>query len=171
MKQKLTPKQQNFCNLYVELGNATQAYKNAYDCKNMRPNTINRKAKELLDNGTITARIKELQAELQRKSDIQKDDIIRELANIIRTNITDIIQLKGNMITLKKLEDLPDDVLAAIETIKCAGGNVEVRLHNKINAIARLSKMLGWESPKEMKIDFNRLSDEEIDLIIKKLSE
>ncbi len=171
MKRKLTPKQIKFCNVYVETGNASEAYRSAYNCKNMRPNTINRKAKELLDNGKITARIAELQAELQKRSDITKDETVKALANIIRTNITDIIQLKGNMIALKNLEHLPDDVLSAIESVKCIGGNIEVKLFNKINAIDRLSRIMGWESAQAFKIDFNKLSDEEIDQIIKKLSE
>lgn len=169
--RKLTPKQEKFCNGYVETGNASEAYRNAYNCKNMKPNTVNRKAKELLDNGKISARVAELQSELQRRSDIQKDDIIRELANIIRTRVTDVLKINGSSVTIKKIEDLPDDVLSAIESVKCIGGNIEVKLFNKINAIDKLSKMMGWESAQAFKIDFNKLSDEEIDRIIKKLSE
>ena len=30
---------------------------------------------------------------------------------------------------------------------------------------------MGWDSPQAFKIDFNKLSDEEIDLIISKLTE
>ncbi len=171
MKNKLTPKQEKFCNGYVETGNASEAYRNAYNCKNMKPETVNRKAFELLNNGKITARIAELQAELQRRSDIKKDEAVKALANIVRTNVTDIIEIKGNMIQLKNLEHLPDDVLSAIESVKCIGGNIEVKLFNKINAIDRLSRIMGWESAQAFKIDFNKLSDEEIDQIIKKLSE
>ncbi len=171
MKRKLTPKQQNFCNYYVETGNASEAYRRAYSCDKMKPETINRKASELLNNGTITARIAELQAELQKRSDLQKDEVVRELANIIRTRVTDVLKVNGSSVTIKKIEDLPDSALAAIESIRSVGGGIEVKFHSKIAAIDKLSKMMGWESAQAFKIDFNKLSDEEIDQIIKKLSE
>lgn len=53
----LTPKQENFCQQYLLLGNASDAYRLAYDAKNMKPETINRRAKDLLDDGKITARL------------------------------------------------------------------------------------------------------------------
>lgn len=28
----LTPKQEKFCQLYIELGNASEAYRQSYDC-------------------------------------------------------------------------------------------------------------------------------------------
>lgn len=55
---KLTIKQERFCVAYIELGNATEAYCVAYDAENMARTTINRKAKVLLDNPKIQARLK-----------------------------------------------------------------------------------------------------------------
>ena len=45
----LTPKQHAFCFAYMETGNATLAYRRAYDAQYMKPATVNRKAKELLE--------------------------------------------------------------------------------------------------------------------------
>lgn len=56
----LTQKQENFCLAYIETGNASEAYRRAYNADGMKPETVNRKAKELLDNGKITARLEEL---------------------------------------------------------------------------------------------------------------
>ena len=56
----LTPKQEAFCFGYLETGNASEAYRRAYDAAGMKAPTINRKAKELLDNGKIAARLAEL---------------------------------------------------------------------------------------------------------------
>ena len=56
----LTPKQHKFCLKYVESGNASLAYREVYDCSGSKPSTVSRKAKELLDNGKITAKINEL---------------------------------------------------------------------------------------------------------------
>jgi phage terminase small subunit len=80
--KKLTPKQETFCNAYVETGNASEAYRRAFDAGAMKPETVNRKAVELLNNGKVTARVEVLQAELKSKSDITKERILKELAKI-----------------------------------------------------------------------------------------
>ena len=56
----LTQKQESFCLAYIETGNATEAYRRSYNASNMADTTVNRKAKELLDNGKITARLVEI---------------------------------------------------------------------------------------------------------------
>ncbi len=45
----LTTKQEKFCQSYVELGNASEAYRRSYDASRMKTESINRKAKELMD--------------------------------------------------------------------------------------------------------------------------
>ena len=76
----LTPKQEKFCQLYIELGNASEAYRQAYDASKMKPETIKRKAQELLENGTITAtHIAKLKAEHKERHNITVDDLIAEL--------------------------------------------------------------------------------------------
>ena len=60
---KLTPKQEKFCQLYIELGNASEAYRQAYSCDKMKPESIHVNAAKLLENTKITLRISELQAE------------------------------------------------------------------------------------------------------------
>lgn len=142
---KLTVKQENFCNYYLESGNASEAYRRAYSCGNMAPDTINRKAVELLNNGKITARVGQLQAILQERSDISKDEAVRELSNIVRARVTDVLFAKGTTIKIKNLEDLPDHVVSCISVMKKVKGGIEIKLYDKISAIDRLSKMLGWD--------------------------
>ena len=64
----LTPKQERFARKYVVIGNASEAYRLVYNSENMKPATINRKAKELLDNGKIAAMIDKVKLE---QSDFQ----------------------------------------------------------------------------------------------------
>ena len=66
----LTPKQEEFCRGYLETGNASEAYRRAYNAANMKEETIWRKAKECMDNGKVTARLSELQAQSAEKHDI-----------------------------------------------------------------------------------------------------
>ena len=77
--KRLTPKQESFCLSYIETGNASEAYRRAYSTSRMNTATINRKAKELLDNGKITARIDELKAKHAKRHEITVDDLIAEL--------------------------------------------------------------------------------------------
>lgn len=76
---KLTPKQEKFCQLYIELGNASEAYRQSYDANSMNENTVNRKAKELLDNGKITARLELIRKEHSKRHNITVDSLLIEL--------------------------------------------------------------------------------------------
>lgn len=78
MAAKLTVKQESFCLAYIETGNASEAYRQVYNCSRMKPATINRKAAELLENGKITARLEELQAEHRKRHDVTVDSITAE---------------------------------------------------------------------------------------------
>lgn len=162
---KLTVKQSNFCDYYIETGNASDAYRRAYSCDNMAADTINRKAVELLDNGKITARIGQLRENLQKQSDIRKDEAVKELSAIVRARITDVLSAKGASVRIKDIESLPDDVKACIASVKKVRGGIEVKLYNKIAAIDRLSKMLGWDEPQQIEAKvspFDEWSDEQL---------
>lgn len=75
----LTPKQEGFCKSFIETGNASEAYRLHYGAEKMKPETVNRSAKELLDNHKITARIEELRGELKEKFNLTVEDLIAEL--------------------------------------------------------------------------------------------
>lgn len=75
----LTPKQENFCLAYLETGNASEAYRRSYDASKMNSDNINRKAKDLLNNGKITARLVELRKPIMERHAITVDDLLREL--------------------------------------------------------------------------------------------
>ena len=78
-KIKLTPKQEKFCQVYIETGNASEAYRQAYNTAKMKPETVNRTAKQLLDNRKIAARLDELRALHQKRHEITVDDLVKEL--------------------------------------------------------------------------------------------
>jgi phage terminase small subunit len=62
LARALTPKQEAFAVTYIQTGNATEAYRRAYDAKNMASDTVNKRAAELLKHGGIAGRLAELQA-------------------------------------------------------------------------------------------------------------
>ena len=75
----LTVKQEAFCLAYIETGNASEAYRRSYNAENMKPESINRKAKELIDNGKIAARVAELQQSLVKRHEVTVDSLMEEL--------------------------------------------------------------------------------------------
>ena len=75
----LTPKQEKFCQLYIELGNASEAYRQAYNAKNMTTGAINTNAKKLLKDTPIALRIEELQQAHQQRHNLTVDNIIADL--------------------------------------------------------------------------------------------
>lgn len=83
----LTPKQEKFCLVYLETGNASEAYRQAYDAQSMKPETVNKRASELLDNGEIAGRLSDLRAPIIAKAQLTVEDLLRELEEARRLAI------------------------------------------------------------------------------------
>jgi hypothetical protein len=79
MTNELTPKQEKFAQKYIELGNAAEAYRIAYDAENMKPVTIRRKAAELLEHGKVSAHVRALREAQQERHMVTIDSITSEL--------------------------------------------------------------------------------------------
>ncbi|MBR0574671.1 MULTISPECIES: terminase small subunit [Pasteurellaceae] len=73
---ELTLKQELFCKKYIELGNASEAYRQSYNAENMKDDTVHRKAFDLLENGKITARLNELRKEHLKHHNITVDSLV-----------------------------------------------------------------------------------------------
>jgi phage terminase small subunit len=91
---KLTIKQENFITAYIETGNATKAYRVAYNADKMKDTTVNSRAYDLLKNGEITDRIDQLKEELSKKALWSIEDAIYALKSVLINpdKQTDIIQ-------------------------------------------------------------------------------
>jgi phage terminase small subunit len=168
---KLTPKQEKFCCRYIETGNASEAYRYAYNTSRMKSDSVNRKAKELLDHVKISARISELQDELKQVHDIKKDRIMYELRAIMEAKITDYLELNQVPIHTGKMDDDGNEIIVmssalvfkdfskltemqvrAIESMKDTKYGIELKLHGKSWSIERICKMLGYEAPKKLDV-------------------
>lgn len=117
-KAKLTPKQEAFVRAYLETSNASEAYRRAYDvAPDCKPNTIEKRACELLKNGKVAGRLEVLQAEIARRHDITVDKIIRELALIGFANMLDYVKTQEDGSAYVDLSKLTRDQAAAISEI------------------------------------------------------
>lgn len=79
---KLTPKQESFIEEYIATGNASEAYRRSYDASNMKPETINRNAKALLDHSKISARLDAIRERATNRATLTLESHLEELAKL-----------------------------------------------------------------------------------------
>lgn len=155
----LTPKQEAFCLAYIETGNASEAYRRSYSAGRMKPETINRKAKELIDNGKIAARLKELNAKAVSDAVMTRQEALERLSVVARTDLADLIEFgeyevgeedgKPVIQATWRIKDsaLQDPAqMAAIAELTAGRDGIKIKTHSPLQAIQQLAKMQGWES-------------------------
>ena len=86
MKTKLTPKQRKFAEEYVNTGNASEAYRRAYDVSKTTSNDVIKvKASELLKNGNVSVTVKELQKKEANKYEITRQEVAEGYFKMIKS--------------------------------------------------------------------------------------
>ena len=72
----LTPKQEAFAQAYIETGNASEAYRRAFNVRpNTKPESINVNASKTLADAKVSQRVAELKAEHAKRHEMTVDDI------------------------------------------------------------------------------------------------
>lgn len=75
----MTPKQEKFAQLYVELGSGAEAYRGAYNASRMKPETVYQRAHDLLQNSKVKVRIEAIREAAQERNKITVDTLLLEL--------------------------------------------------------------------------------------------
>lgn len=75
----LTPKQEAFAREYVATGNASEAYRRAYNAENMKQPSIAVEACNLLSEPNIALMVQQLKEDLLKRHRLTVDDLIEEL--------------------------------------------------------------------------------------------
>lgn len=138
----MTPKQQRFVEEYlVDLNASAAAIRAGYSARSSKE-----QGARMLTNANIRARVDEAMAERSKRTGINQDMVIRELARIAFINATDVV----NMDDATVKEDASRDDTAAIVAVKVKRmtGNIEgiereVRLADKLKALELLGRHLG----------------------------
>jgi phage terminase small subunit len=78
----LTAKQEKFCQSIADGMNQSDAYRAAYSAGNMKDSSINVKASELMADGKLKVRVKELQSALADKALWTREDSVLGLRSI-----------------------------------------------------------------------------------------
>lgn len=74
----LTPKQEKFCQLIVEGKSQAEAYRQAFDVKKSKPETVWENASRLMADSKVSARIDELRAEVTKEIKFTIQDALKE---------------------------------------------------------------------------------------------
>jgi phage terminase small subunit len=161
---KLNNKHILFIERYIENGfNAAEAYRKAFKTDDLA--VSKRRGWDLLQDPLIKQTISERQAELSKKYDIKKENIIKELVDIINFNVLDVqtikkkteIESRMNYETGKVEEveiekqvlenDLSNLTLSQqknIKSIEQTKTGIKITYYDRMDAIEKLNKMLGF---------------------------
>ena len=162
---KLTEKQQRFVDEYLIDLNATQAAVRAgYKAKNAQ-----QIGSENLSKLVIAEAIAEKMAERSKRTGVNQDRVVLELAKIAFVNAADVIDPENA--TIK--EGATSDDTAAIQSVKVKviptkggeGVEREVRLNDKLKALELLGKHLGmWNDKMDVNVNIPIVISGEDDL-------
>lgn len=167
---KLTEKQKRFIEEYLIDLNATQAAIRA----GYSPKTANEQGNRLLTNVSVRTHVDQAIAERSRRTGINQDRVIQELARIGFLNPDDVINF--NNATVDSNASIDD--LAAIQSVKVKssysenGESIEreVKFNDKLKALELLGKHLGMFKD-NININANLNSTKKLDSILEELNE
>jgi len=151
-KNTLTDKQIRFVDEYLIDLNSTQAAVRAGYSKK----TAYSIGCENLTKPEVQNEISRRQKELQEKTKITTERVLAEYAKIAFPNMTDIVDFKDGMVSIKNFNKLSPAQCGCIKKFKCVTINqlnadgkptpvekVEIELHDKIKALDSLARHLG----------------------------
>ena len=145
---KLTPKQEKFCNLYIELGNASEAYRQSYEVRETtKAETCQNNAYKLLQDNEIITRLEELKKQTAQEHGIDRAFIINGLLEIISD--------ADYTFKLGKDNELSKNDSKAFYRLMNQTKNTD-----KLRALETLTKMLGLNEPERQE---NKVSIEIIE--------
>lgn len=139
----LTLKEEKFVEALVLGASQREAYKNAFNCRNLKEKTIDEKASRLFHTGKIQARYKYLQQQALKAAEkdtiMRGTEILQELSNTARSNILDVLEVKIENdavgLTLKKDFD-PKNIK---EMYIDKNGQLRIKMYDRTKAMGMLA--------------------------------
>ena len=150
-KRQLSDQRQRFVDEYlIDLNGTQAAIRAGYSVK-----TAQEQSSRLLSNVMVQEAISKAMAARSRRTGVNQDRVVLELAKLAFVKMTDVVDSNGRI-----REDATDDDLSCIESIKYKesdnefGGSVEreVKIGSKLKALELLGKHLGmWNDKIDVK--------------------
>lgn len=149
----LIDKHERFCQEYMIDFNGTQAAIRA----GYSPDTATVQASQILTLLNVQTRLSELKKEAAEQFGVSKQQLINELKKIAFFDIRKIYSDDNSLLDVKDFDDDSAGAVAGIDVDELfemqgrerinIGQTKKVKLHSKIAAIERVSKMLGYDEP------------------------
>lgn len=149
----LTEKQEGYCQACIYLDSHYEAYRHAYDAELMNRNSVSHACWELDNNPKITQRISELRNELYLRNKVSIDELVQNLAGMVRFDIGDLYDENNNLLPIKQMPKQARQVIQQLDSDELydyvdgekiqIGVTKKVRTLPKLDAIEKLMKHLG----------------------------
>lgn len=166
-EKKLTYKEEAACQVYLETGNKTEAYRRVYKSDKMKPHVLNIQACQLFERPKVKLRVSELQSEAEKiakeKFGITSEEILKHLNILRKARIDDYVTLMYEKVITALLDDdgepiwqevprvifkpfdeLTDEQKMCIESIKETRYGIELKLHGIEWTIEKINKHIGF---------------------------
>lgn len=158
----LTVKQEAFVMAYLGHGNASRAYREVYDAKNMLPGTVWSAACLLLQNSKVAARVREARALIADRLLMTKADVIAETTKLATFDVRRLFDEDGAPIPFHELDADTAACIVGIEVLeefegtgkdrKFIGYTKKYKVADKKGALEMLAKHHGiFEKDNEQK--------------------
>lgn len=116
---------------------------------------------ENLGKPRIAEEISRRQKDLQRRTEVTQERVVKELARVAFSNATNVVQVQPRTIVgadgkeiviqtvvLTATAELTDDQRAAISQIKQGANGIEVKMYDKLKALELLGRHIGMFNDK-----------------------
>lgn len=166
-EKKLTYKEEAACQVYLETGNKTEAYRRVYKSDKMKPHVMNIKACQLFERDKVKIRVGELQGVAEKiakeKFGVTSEEILRHLNILRKARIDEYVRLEYEMVNsgqkddndepimeerpvvfFKAFSELTEEQLMCIESIKQTRYGIELKLHGVEWTIEKINKHIGF---------------------------
>ncbi|MEW6751472.1 MAG: terminase small subunit [Candidatus Latescibacterota bacterium] len=147
----LSPKRARFASEFLVDCNATQAARRA----GYSPKTAKQQGQRLLTSVDVQQAVREAQQARSERTRITADRVLRELAAIAFSRLSDVATWSAAGPRLRPSEELSEDAAAAVQEVsETAAGRLRVKLHDKTRALDMLGRHLGiWEGEGRNRVD------------------
>ena len=143
MSRELTEKQKRFVEEYLVSFDGTRAAINAGYAEKY----ANRQAYTLLQNPQVQEYLREARADLRKRTEIKQEDVINELAAVAFFDMTKTVEISivddTAVILHKPTSELTEQERKAIASIRRGRNGIEIKAHDKNNALKLLGEHLG----------------------------
>jgi len=169
MRKTLSMKQTKFIAEYIKSGNGTKAaIKAGYS-----PKTAQEIASENLSKPLIAEKIASLKKQIESKAVMTKQRALEIISEIAETDLSDFLTVGSDGVTFFDFgkDTTKRKALRKVKTktVRDEAGNTvietmfnELELEDKVRAIERLSKMMGWDTPEKQEVNLSGTSIEQV---------